>query len=173
MKDYLGGCVVVTDEMFERLVSESEDLIHYHIHKLKIWDRNGDFYAEGLFALWNAYRTYDPEAGTLKSYMHWKVRNALIDKIRKDSRTYEQEEEIAEQMVQEGRDTWEDEITDELLWKQVKASLTPNQWKWVYHYIIMDRSIAQIAHLEKVTPDAVKNWGRHARKKLKELGTNM
>lgn len=161
---------MVTDDMFEKLVAESEELIHYHIHKLNIRDRNGDFYAEGLFALWNAYRTYDPEAGTLHSYMHWKVRNALIDKIRKDSRTYEQEEGIAEQMVQEGRDQWEDEITDELLWNQVKEALTPNQWKWVYHYIIRDRSISQIARLEGVSQDAVKNWGRHARKKLKELG---
>ncbi|CDQ18899.1 RNA polymerase sigma factor, sigma-70 family [Halobacillus karajensis] len=160
---------MVTDEKFERIVEETEGLIYHHIHKLHIIDRNGDFYAEGLFALWNAYRTYNPEAGAFVTYLHWKVRNALIDKIRKDSRITMQEEGLAERMAKEGLGQWEDGITDTYMWKQVKASLTPNQWKWVYHTIIMDRSVAKTAYLEKVTHDAVKNWGRHARRKLKEL----
>lgn len=161
------------DEKFERIVKESERLIHYHIHKLNIIDHNGDFYAEGLFALWNAYRTYDAEAGTFTSYINWKIRNALIDKIRKDSKKQDHEEEIVERMMIEDLYQWEDKITDELWWNQVRDSLTKNQWKWVYHSIIMDRSIAQIAHIEKVTTDAVKNWGRHARKRLQGLGDSL
>lgn len=159
----------MVDEEFERVVKESERLIHYHIHKLNIIDHTGDFYAEGLFALWNAYRTYDEEAGTFSAYINWKIRNALIDKIRKDSRTIEQEEGVCEILMKEERYQWEDVIKDEFLWAQVKSSLTNNQWKWVYHTYVMDRSNAQIAHLEKVTIDTVKNWGRHARRKLKGL----
>ncbi|SFK17298.1 RNA polymerase sigma factor, sigma-70 family [Halobacillus dabanensis] len=161
---------MLTDEKFERIVKDSERLIHYHIHKLHIIDHNGDFYAEGLFALWKAYRTYDAEAGTFTSYINWKIRNALIDKIRKDSKQQAHEEEIMERMMTEEMYQWEDHITDELLWNQVRESLTNNQWKWVYHTMIMDRSVVQIAHIEKVTTDAVKNWGRHARKRLQGLG---
>ncbi|MGP4059074.1 sigma factor [Halobacillus sp. H74] len=160
---------MVVDEKFERIVEESERLIHYHIRKLNIIDRNGDFFAEGLYALWNAYLTHNPEKGDFSKYISWKIHNALIDQIRKDSRKQEKEEIYQEHMKQEELYLCEDTISDIYLWEQVRSLLTNNQWKWVYHFIIMDRSITQTAHLEQVSVDAVKNWGRHARRRLQGL----
>ncbi|WP_226581247.1 sigma-70 family RNA polymerase sigma factor [Halobacillus litoralis] len=160
---------MMKDETFERIAAESERLIYYHIKRLHIDDRNGDFFAEGLVALWEAYRTYDEAAGSFHSYINWKIRNALIDLIRRDSRKIEVEEEYKQRLQQEEHYLFEDETADHYLWEEVRALLSKNQWKWVYHFIIMDRSISQIACLENVTTDAVKNWGRHARNKLKDL----
>ncbi|WP_242057550.1 sigma-70 family RNA polymerase sigma factor [Halobacillus yeomjeoni] len=158
---------MMDDQEFERIVCENERLIHYHIRSLQINDRNGDFFAEGLFALWQAFSTYKPELGQFSTYISWKIRNALIDKIRKDSKTEEVEARF--QTLYKHNAFIENDIHDELFWQQVKSHLSTNQWKWVYYYIILDRSVEQIAKLEGVTPNAVKNWGKHARKKLKEV----
>ncbi|ELK48750.1 sigma-70 family RNA polymerase sigma factor [Halobacillus sp. ACCC02827] len=157
------------DEQFSQLVADSKKLIHYHIRRLHIMDRNGDFFAEGMVAVWNASRTYDPAAGKWETYLSWKIRNALIDLIRKDSRTQEKETLCRRSLSSTDASLWEDVIEDEYFWIQVRNPLTDNQWKWVYHHFIHDRSLKQIACLEGVTIDAVKNWGRHARRKLKGL----
>ncbi|MGI8316720.1 sigma-70 family RNA polymerase sigma factor [Halobacillus mangrovi] len=160
---------MMDDQEFEKVVVENEKLIHYHIRSLHINDGNKDFFAEALFALWKAYETYDESLGSFSTYISWKIRNALIDKIRKDSRSKEIEDIYQSQVLHEKGYIIEDEINDHYLWKKIKEVLTDNQWKWVYYFIIHDLSVEQIAKLEGVTRDAVKNWGRHARKKLKQL----
>lgn len=157
------------DQEFERIVKENENLIHYHIRSLHIRDGNEDFFSEGLFALWNAYLTYKPELGAFSTYISWKIRNALIDKIRKDARSQEVESLYQTHLLHNEQHIVEDEITDQWLWKQVRERLSENQWKWVYYFIIHDLSVEQIAKVEGVTSNAVKNWGKNARKKLKDL----
>ncbi|MGP4077074.1 sigma-70 family RNA polymerase sigma factor [Halobacillus sp. K22] len=157
---------MIKDRDFAKVVEENKRLIYYHIRKLNIIDRNGDFFAEGLYALWQAYDTYDEEAGTLKSYINWKIRNTLIDKIRKDNRTVESETRFQDHVIHMQLYQVEDVVFDPYLWKSIRRLLTDNQWKWIYYSIIHDFSVDQIAVREGVTRDAVKNWGRHARKKL-------
>ncbi|KHE71832.1 sigma-70 family RNA polymerase sigma factor [Halobacillus sp. BBL2006] len=160
---------MMDDLEFERVVVENEKLIHYHIRSLRINDANQDFFAEALFALWKAYETYNDELGSFSTYISWKIRNALIDKIRKESRNNEVESLYQASILHEKGYMIEDQIADHYLWEKVRDILTDNQWKWVYYFIIHDLSVEQIAKLEGVTRDAVKNWGRHARNKLKQL----
>ncbi|UOQ94867.1 sigma-70 family RNA polymerase sigma factor [Halobacillus shinanisalinarum] len=153
---------------FEQIVRENEQLIHYHIHRLHIQDRDGYFFAEGLEALWNAYESYNPELGQFSTYISWRIRNALIDCIRKEARNTKHEETYFQEHANMEAIQTEDIIQDHYLWEQVKEILTENQWKWVYYFVIHDLSVDQIAKLENVTRDAVKNWGRHARNKLRK-----
>ncbi|ASF40803.1 hypothetical protein CEH05_17230 [Halobacillus halophilus] len=157
---------MIKNHDFAEVVEEYKRLIYYHIRKLNIIDRNGDFFAEGLYALWQAHDTYDENAGTLSSYINWKIHNALIDKIRKDNRTVEAEERFQDHVIHMQLYQVEDVVLDPYLWKSIRALLTDNQWKWIYYSIIHDFSVDQIAAREGVTRDAVKNWGRHARKRL-------
>ncbi|MCP3028057.1 sigma-70 family RNA polymerase sigma factor [Halobacillus sp. A5] len=159
----------VNDQEFERIVLENERLIHYHIHSLHIKDANGDFFAIGLEALWKAYESYDPSVGKFSTYLSWKVRNALIDEIRRDSKRLKNQNLLLQMQSSLSCLTSEDVIIDQYLWDKIKTELTLNQWKWVYYFIIHDLSVSQIADIEGVTSDAVKNWGRHARKKLRKV----
>ncbi|HLR51576.1 MAG TPA: sigma factor-like helix-turn-helix DNA-binding protein, partial [Candidatus Avamphibacillus sp.] len=61
-------------------------------------------------------------------------------------------------------------VKDADIWKQVQETLTENQWKWVYCYIISDMPMKDIAEREGVSVDAVKSWSRQARKKLRNDG---
>ncbi|WP_079478003.1 sigma-70 family RNA polymerase sigma factor [Halobacillus salinus] len=156
------------DIRFERILSENKERIHFHIHHLHIYDGTGEYYAVGQEALWQAALTHDEKKGAFSTYANWKIRNALIDSIRKLSRQQDNDQAYRDQKTEEECCSVEDYMVDHELWEQVKGLLSDNQWKWVTYFIIKDYSVEQIAALEGVSRDAVKNWGRHARRKLKE-----
>ncbi|WP_047984284.1 sigma-70 family RNA polymerase sigma factor [Ornithinibacillus californiensis] len=167
------------DFTFEEIFKQNEKRIHYHIHKLHIRDPYNEFYVEGLYAMWLAYKKYQPDKGPLATYFNFAIRNRLIDTIRSKSRdqkineAYAQKESIDKQdgnystishapiLSAKGI-----EIDDTEVWDEVKKILTPNQWKWVDYYIIQGLSQKEIADREGVSIDAVKSWAREARKKL-------
>lgn len=170
---------------FEDIFKQNERRIHYHIHRLNIRDSQQEFYQEGLVAMWNAYETYQPDKGPLATYFNYIIRNRMIDLLRKNTR----EQEIQENYMQEQRTKLEDghtyskgqvsyplmkgaeefpEEADQDLWNEIREQLTENQWKWVKHFIIDDLPLKEIAAQEGVSVDAVKSWGREARRKLRE-----
>ncbi|WP_173915572.1 sigma-70 family RNA polymerase sigma factor [Halobacillus sp. Marseille-Q1614] len=159
---------MTNDELeFENIVKSNERLIYYHIKNLHIKDPNGEYFAEGLEALWKAYHTYNPSIGKFSTYLSWKIRNALIDRIRQDIQRLKKEDLYIQHQKSEDRYLKEDVIEDHYFWKEIQSLLTSNQWKWVYYFIILDKSVEEIALREGVKKDAVKNWGRHARKNLR------
>ncbi|MBA2175528.1 sigma-70 family RNA polymerase sigma factor [Halobacillus locisalis] len=163
------------DLRFEQILLENERLIHHHIRHLGVHDSTGEFFAEGQVALWQASLMYDEKKGSFSTFISWKIRNALIDYIRKHSRQKETEKIYKEQLPpQDLYTTVENQTEDLYLWQQVRSLLSENQWKWIHYFIIHDYSVEQISSIEGVSKDAVKNWGRHARNKLKaELNVDL
>lgn len=69
---------------FELFFKQHEARIHYQIHRLGIshnW--YDDFYAEGILALWDAYKEFDEAKGNLGTFVNYKIRFRLIDLLRK------------------------------------------------------------------------------------------
>ncbi|SDJ23347.1 sigma-70 family RNA polymerase sigma factor [Salimicrobium halophilum] len=155
------------EKVFEEILKEHERRIYYFIHHLGIRDQGDEYYQEGLVALWEAYKTFDAAKGGFDTYANWKIKNAMIDRIRKANR--HSEKEAYYKQMNTYKDGWEQphEMVDEKLWEGIRHQLTNNQWKWVVQFIIEDKSVAQIAAKERVSQDTVKNWGRHAKRKLK------
>ncbi|WP_010096055.1 sigma-70 family RNA polymerase sigma factor [Ornithinibacillus scapharcae] len=168
------------DFTFEEIVKQNENRIHYQIHKLNIRDPHNEFYVEGLYAMWIAYKNYQPDKGPLATYFNFVIRNRLIDLIRSKAREQKISDAYADKesidkldgnnstasifplLKQEGI-----EIDDAKVWCEVKKILTPNQWKWVYYYVIQGFSQKEIAEQEGVSVEAVKSWSREARRKLR------
>lgn len=152
---------------FEEVLEQYDNMIHYHINKLHIKDSEGEFYQEGCIALWEAYRTFDPDRGSFRQLANYKIHHRFIDLIRKNSKSAEKEKNyIEDHSTLECNSTY-DQPEDYYLWKRLQEELTEKQWKWVNSFIIEDLSYAAIAKKEDTTVDAVKNWGREAKKKLK------
>ena len=162
----------------EEILKQNEKRIHYHIHRLGIHDSHQEFYTEGLYAMWMAYRKYEPNKGPLGTYLNYMIRNRLIDTLRKTNRDQEKDEyfkEIAKQSMTK-QYTELTHAVDELpgsdleeteMWKEVKSKLTDKQWNWVYYYIILDMPLKEIAEKKGVTVEAVKGWGKEVRRKLR------
>ena len=169
---------------FDEIFAQNEKRIHYHIHKLHIRDPHAVFYQEGLCALWHAYETYQPNKGPMSTYFNFVIKNRLIDLIRKESRDLEKKELLKEIAVCEytsgnhrkNGDTATQLVEkqqthvleDSPLWSTLQRHLTRKQWLWIDHYIIKNRSIKDIAKLERTTVEAVKSWGKQVRRKLRD-----
>jgi len=167
---------------FELFFKQHEARIHYQIHRLGIshnW--YDDFYAEGILALWDAYKEFDEAKGNLGTFVNYKIRFRLIDLLRKKIRRQEAMEEAMEQARTEqqtgnyhrgtGRpliDPAGIEVEDDSFWKKVRSRLTHKQWLWVKYFIIADLTIKEIMEIENVSADAVKGWGQEVRRKLRD-----
>lgn len=171
----------MNDQDFESFFQANERRIHFQIHKLGIYGSwYSEFYTEGIFALWKAYREFDAAKGNLGTYLNYRIRYRLIDLIRKKTRDIEHAEKIVEQrmidMTNGTRNSGTDApivnlpsitIADTQFWMSIRDQLTENQWKWVHYFIIADLSVQEIMEMEGVTADAVKGWGQAVRKKLR------
>ncbi|WP_044476862.1 sigma-70 family RNA polymerase sigma factor [Oceanobacillus massiliensis] len=167
---------------FEEIFSQNEKRIHYYINRLDIRDPNEDFYEEGLFALWKAYETYEPDKGPMTTYFNYLIKHRLIDRIRKENNSKKKLEHF--KLVNRaffndgnykcglGTNTTlkqSEDITaaNDQLWSNLKQHLSENQWKWVKYFILEDLSVKTIAEMEDTSIEAVKSWGKEVRKKLR------
>ncbi|MFD2043068.1 sigma-70 family RNA polymerase sigma factor [Ornithinibacillus salinisoli] len=168
---------------FEEIFKQNENRIHYYIHKLEINDTHKEFYVEGLYAMWLAYKKYQPDKGPMSTYFNYMIKNRMIDLIRTKGRDIEkaeiiiQEETINQDHGNRHAATYlpivtpkEITVEDHTIWEQVKEMLTDNQYKWIYYAIIQELPQKEIAEIEGVSVDMVKSWGREARKKLRASG---
>ncbi|MGJ9458656.1 sigma-70 family RNA polymerase sigma factor [Oceanobacillus sp. CF4.6] len=168
---------------FEEVFSQNEKRIHYYINRLQIRDTNEDFYEEGLFALWKAYETYEPDKGPMATYFNYSIKNRLIDRIRKENNALEKMDHFIRNnkyLYDDGnyacgldsntsiKNNREFFSANDQLWERLKKHLSVNQWKWVKYYIIEDLSVKKIAVQENTSTEAVKSWGKEVRKKLRD-----
>lgn len=171
---------------FEEIFEQNERRINYHMQRLGISDPNREFYVEGVYAMWMAYKKYEPDKGPMATYFNYTIRNRLIDMLRKKTRDEFNLDKVTDKEIcvidngnRSGRlklpmvDPSGVEVTDNAFWERVKSMLTQNQWKWVQFYIIEGASLKEIAEQEDVSVEAVKSWGREAKKKLKKEGESL
>lgn len=166
---------------FEEIFEQNERRIHYHIHRLNIHDTHHEFYQEGLCAMWNAYEKYQPDKGPLATYFNFMIRSRMIDLIRRKNRERAKTDRLIKEKTEQFLDgnhyrnsgnfyplvrTSEDYADMEAILRDAKDYLSGNQWKWVKYFIIEDMPVKEIAEQEDVSVDAVKSWGREARRKL-------
>ncbi|WP_163969580.1 sigma-70 family RNA polymerase sigma factor [Oceanobacillus halotolerans] len=166
---------------FEEIFEQNKNRIHYQIHKLGIQDPHNEYYVEGMYAMWTAYKKYQPNKGPLATYFNYTIKNRLIDRIRKQSRDSANLDKVTkEEQVRQDNGNRNAatkmplidpsvEITrnEDLNWENVQSRLTENQWKWVYYAIILEMPQKEIAQQEGVTVEAVKSWAKTAKRKLR------
>ncbi|MGP4105972.1 sigma factor [Virgibacillus sp. L01] len=64
---------------FEEFFKQNTKRIHYHMHKLGSYNPYHEFYTEGLYELWMAYKKYEPNKGSLATYFNCTIHKRLID----------------------------------------------------------------------------------------------
>ena len=154
---------------FNLILDQYKNMIHYHIHRMRIRDPHDEFLQEGIMALFLAWNGYDEAKGDFNAYVSRSIRFRLIDHLRKIIREQEKTDLIInEAHTKEAIQQELDLIEQEEFWKRVKHTLTDKQWKWVYWYIIHGYAVKEIALIEGSTEDAVKNWGKEVKRKLRD-----
>lgn len=159
---------------FEDVYKQNKRRIYYHIHQLNLKDPHQEFFQIGLTSLWQAHKTYQPDKGPMSTYFNYMIRNRLIDQLRKQSRyqsflkkypTQYPREILHLKQLTQGFSNYNFDST--LLLMNLKSYLTKNQWYWLYYCVIQDMTHKELALKKQTTIDAVKSWGKQARKKLR------
>ncbi|SER70730.1 RNA polymerase sigma factor, sigma-70 family [Gracilibacillus ureilyticus] len=154
---------------FDKVLKENERIIHYLIHKYKIRDEEGEFFQEGMIALWHATETYDPSKMKLSTYIYSCISNRFLNMIKKDSREYEYLLAWLEQVKMEDLLVEDQLAIDSKLLQDIRGILSENQWRWVVHFVLEEKQIGEIADKYDVTVSAVKSWRKNARLKIRRF----
>ncbi|MDX8047134.1 sigma-70 family RNA polymerase sigma factor [Gracilibacillus sp. S3-1-1] len=155
-------------EEVEEVLVTYEQMIHHLIHKYRIRDNQGEFYQEGLIAIWEAYQKHDPTKSRLSTYIYSCITRKFLNKIKKDNHDQEKLNKWLEHAERSDLLTEDEYAIDEQMLLDIKEVVTEKQWTWFVAYILQDQSVKAIAEVYGVTENAVKNWGKNARKKIQK-----
>lgn len=62
----MGCLIMIEQETFTQIYRKHKSRIHYYLHTLQIpYQLRDEFYAEGMYAMWTAYKQYDQSKGKL------------------------------------------------------------------------------------------------------------
>ncbi|WP_342447741.1 sigma-70 family RNA polymerase sigma factor [Lentibacillus salicampi] len=128
----------------------------------------------------NAYENYQPDQGPMATYFNYTIRNRMIDLVRKQNKEAEKTVHYAQEYrthIDNGNYYRSNGLAypvrqnggkkrDAAFWQTVREQLSDNQWKWVKCFIVEEMSVKEIAEQEGVSVEAVKSWGKQARRKL-------
>ncbi|MED4203759.1 sigma-70 family RNA polymerase sigma factor [Neobacillus mesonae] len=157
-------------ESFEQLAQQYQPMIHKIINSLHIYKNKDEFYQNGLIALWEASKRFNPEKGSFAGYAYSYMKGCMLTEIKKSVKEAERcvcpKEEFWEQ-IEDPSDVDDRLMLDNDLLHDCSQSLTDNQRKWLRYTIHYELTVKEIAQLEHVSLTAVKGWRAGARAKLK------
>ncbi|CQR46252.1 RNA polymerase factor sigma-70 [Paraliobacillus sp. PM-2] len=154
---------------FEQLLRDFEPMIHHLLHKYGIVDAEKEFYQEGSIALWRAWQTYDQEKGKFSTYAYFSIQKAFFTLMRKEKNVQKRKEKYATYTDGDSLVCYNQLPFDPYLLAAIEKKLSANQMKWFTGYILHQQTNKQIARQENVTENAVKNWARLAKPKIKQI----
>lgn len=171
---------------FELFFKMNERRVHYQLQRLNVNVsdvRYDELYGEGIVALWKAYQAYNRDRGNMGTYLNFQIRYRLLDLIRKRTREVGSDTSVVEGSKNGLCDgNWARSTglpivnrsgvvarhESDAFWQAVREPLSDKQWKWVEYIILAELSVKEVMEIEGVTKEAVKSWGKEARKKLRQ-----
>ncbi|WP_164668037.1 hypothetical protein [Virgibacillus doumboii] len=123
---------------FIEVLEQHEDWVNFFIHKLGIYDQYGEYYQEGLVALWNAYNIFDTSQGAFHTYANNQIEIRLAEMKLKNSGRFSKDKFLVEVFNGDIKQTLTDSPKSQFLWEKVQSRMMVNRWKWFYSNILMD-----------------------------------
>lgn len=153
-------------ESFDLLARQYEPMIHKIIRSLHIYKNRDDFIHIGFISLWEASLSFDHTKGEFSNYAYSFIRGRILREMTRNNR----QEERSVYPKEEYWETVEDQCVEIPLEADFLLSycegLTEKETKWVLYTCIEFLSVREIAEKENVSPSAVKQWRKGARRKL-------
>ncbi|MCT1901843.1 RNA polymerase sigma factor [Oceanobacillus sojae] len=172
----------------EDFIEQNQRRVYYQMARLQIDEWEGDYFQEGLVAMWRAYENYNPDKGPLTTYMNFQIRNRLVDVLRQSivERKYFEQLGIQFKSETQSGNYMDGNIlpferegksnplaimaqTNESDFLKLTEVLTEKQKIWFNHAIVEGLSNQEIAEKEEVSLEAVKSWAKSAKRKLRNM----
>ncbi|MFG6117923.1 sigma-70 family RNA polymerase sigma factor [Thalassobacillus sp. B23F22_16] len=146
---------------FTSYLPKCEKIIYKFINQFPLLDRE-ELYQEGLIVLYETLQIHDPERSSFCTHFYHRINYRFIDLHRIEKTHAKTLESLSTTPIP----YHPSKHLDPFLLEEILEVLNEKQTKWFEHHHLADLTYAQIAQLENTTINAVKNWGREARKKL-------
>lgn len=172
----------------EDFIEQNQRRVYYQMARLQINDEEGEYFQEGLVAMWKAYENYNPDKGPLATYMNFEIRNRIVNVFHKSILEKKYMEQLGHQQeteTQSGNYMDRKKIpskneggmnpqevmdqTTETDFSKYTSLLTEKQKVWFCCAIIEGLSNPEIAEKEQVSIEAVKSWAKSAKRKLRNI----
>lgn len=155
-------------ETFEEVVKQYKLYIYHFLRKYGIHDNEGEFFQVGMIGLWQAWRSWDEDRASFSSYAYLCVRREILRLVERNSKSKARQQLLLEMVRPEDIIVVDQYHLENDLIKPMRKLLTEKQWIWVREYLLDGYRVKEIAEKYGVSENAVKCWGRDARKKLKK-----
>lgn len=153
---------------FEKWVKENEDIIYHFINKYQIKDTDGEFYQEGLLAIWEAWRNYDETKAKRSTHTYTIIRGRLLSKMHRNYKYQDQTSHISQAFIVTNAHIAEDHYFEIENIAELRAILSKKERIWFDGYILNQMPLKSIAQETDSSIVAVKSWGVCARKRIRE-----
>jgi RNA polymerase sigma factor (sigma-70 family) len=158
---------------FEEAIVQYTPMIHHLIKKLRIYKDFDDYIQLGFIALWEAYEKFDAEKGAFSAYAYSTMKGHLLMALKKQMKHAEHHTSLNEESLEVLETKQHNTLLEkEILYLYYKG-LNKNEKIYIHEHIINDRPLKEIADKYNVKLDAVKWWGRSAKKKLKQAAVRL
>ncbi|WP_167751313.1 sigma factor [Lentibacillus salicampi] len=120
-------------------VKQYDGCIYFFARRLGLYDYCGTYFQEGLFGLWEAYRTFDAANGEFSAHAGAKIKSRLLDYWRQNHNRYWIGQQINSTLKWELHENLRQvhREDDPYLLNGIRSKLTINQWKWLYVNVIL------------------------------------
>ncbi|MFC3884681.1 sigma-70 family RNA polymerase sigma factor [Bacillus songklensis] len=158
---------------FEEALVQYTPMVHHLLKKLRIYKDFEDYIQLAFIALWEAYEKFDPEKGAFSAYAYMTMKGHLLMALKKQIKYAEHNKPLNEAVlgiIEAERNNVP--LEQEILYLYYRG-LTEGEKTYIHEHIINDRPLHDIAAEHQVKLDAVKWWGRSAKKKLRRAAERL
>jgi DNA-directed RNA polymerase len=154
---------------FDEALVQYTPMVHHLLKRLRIYKDFDDYIQLGFIALWEAYEKFDPEKGAFSAYAYMTMRGHLLTALKKQINYEEHHQPLNEQFL----DVIEADMLKVPLEQEILSlycrDLNKGEQTYIREHILNDRPLQDIADQHEVKLEAVKWWGRSAKKKLRRI----
>lgn len=136
-------------ELFSDIVEKYEKEIYSHVRRLGLYDTTGKYFQEGVFGLWEAYKTFDSLNGDFTLLANTNIKSSITNRSWQTEYRFEQNHLLSVMLQQDTTNGPNVNISiNQYDWSTIQEKLTVNQWKWLYYHVILDKLPKQIGDVD-------------------------
>lgn len=158
---------------FEEALVQYTPMVHHLLKRLRIYKDFDDYIQLGFIALWEAYEKFDPDKGAFSAYAYMTMKGHLLMTLKKQMKYEEHNKPLNEEFLDVIKaDISQVPLEEEILYLYYR-DLTEGEKTYIHEHIVNDRPLQDIAAEHQVKLEAVKWWGRSAKKKLRRIAETL
>lgn len=165
---FLRKGISLQDNDFNTLVEKYKGMIYHIMNKLRINDRDGEFFHIGMIALWKASVNFEVEKGEFSPFVYSYIQGELLTELKRRGK-FSNRHALYEEVRTIESASEEQEIVDEIFVHSLAESLPTPQGEWLKKKVFEGKTTTMIAEELGATVPQVKGWRRRAITKLKRL----